>query len=350
MLKKLLNGSIDENIKIFFILSNLQLLIYAIAHYLNGDLNKYSVPFTASALLFFVGYYYYIRHRDYIKTLLIFFIASAIAVIPAFILGGLDNTGYIWSIMIVAVSYLLLPTRIANEFAIIYISITFLIVILHIVGLVHLPYKPGVYITTLFAQLIIVVIGNSVLKELQWKLLALEKLVNFDYLTKAYSRRKILEILEIEISRTLRYKRPLTVLLFDVDNFKQINDTFGHSFGDEVLKNIIHVVKKVIRSSDYIGRLGGEEFLIILPETNGEDAYKVAEKIRKEVENFFEREFGKKITISVGLFEVSHEKPISVEEVLHFADLAMYHAKKTGKNRVSTVRRKLEEWNTVSTN
>ena len=276
--------------------------------------------------------------------MLIFFIASAIAVLPAFMLGGLDNTGYIWSIMIIAVAYLLLPTDVANKFAYVYITVIATLIVLHIGGFIELPYKPGVYITTLFAQLILVVIGNSVLKETREKLAALEELVNFDPLTKSYSRRKILEILRVELTRAARYKRPLTILMFDIDNFKQINDTYGHAFGDIVLKEIVKVVKNVLRSSDFIGRLGGEEFLIILPETDGKKAFYVAEKIRREIEIFFKRKFNQKITVSIGLFEVQGEN-LSIEKVLHFADLAMYKAKKTGKNKVSTVKEKMEIFN-----
>ena len=350
MIKGLLNRSVSQNIKAFLVLSYLQLFVYSIAHYMKGDLERYTPFFTLSGLTFIGGYLYYTHKRDYVKTLLIFFIASAVAVLPAFVFGGLDNTGYIWSIMIIAVAYLLLPTDVANKFSAVYISIIFFLILLHIGGFIHLPYRPGVFITTLFAQLILVVIGNSVLKETREKLQTFEELVNFDPLTKAYSRRKILELLRVELSRALRYNRPLTVLLFDIDDFKKINDTYGHAFGDIVLQDIVNVVKKVLRSSDFVGRLGGEEFLIILPETDGKKAYKVAEKIRREIELFFKRKFNKKITASIGLFEVNLEKDVSIEKVLHFVDLAMYHAKKTGKNKVSTAREQLKEWSTVSTN
>ncbi len=162
----------------------------------------------------------------------------------------------------------------------------------------------------------------------------LELLATTDMLTEIYNRRKMYEILEHEYTRAKRYKTDLSVVMFDIDYFKKINDTHGHDVGDYVLKTVAKNVKKVLREIDYFGRWGGEEFLIILPQTNLEGAYTVAEKVRKVIEN---TGFGKigKVTASFGVATYIEELDNSPDEILKSADIALYDAKKKGRNRVS---------------
>ena len=134
-----------------------------------------------------------------------------------------------------------------------------------------------------------------------------------------------------EIQRAKRYKRPLSLIIFDIDHFKKINDTYGHKVGDEVLKALSKLIKKNIRKIDFAARWGGEEFVILAPETNVEGAKKLAEKLRQAVETYKFPTVGK-VTISLGVAQLEpDEKP---EDFIVRADMALYKAKEGGRNRV----------------
>ncbi len=156
----------------------------------------------------------------------------------------------------------------------------------------------------------------------------LEKIANTDQLTGIYNRRYVLSFLEKLIEYSKRYNEPFSILIFDIDNFKKINDTYGHLKGDEVLKESAKIVNNALRKADIFGRWGGEEFLIILPKTD--NPLKIAEKIRKKIEN---TDFGipQKITISIG--GTVFKGKGSLEEILQKADEALYEAKRKGKNQ-----------------
>ena len=158
----------------------------------------------------------------------------------------------------------------------------------------------------------------------------LKFLADFDSLTGIYNRRKIEDILMFEIERSKRYGKPLSVLFIDIDNFKEINDTYGHRKGDQVLRRVASLIREELRSTDFVGRFGGEEFLVVLPETGPEEAVKVAERIRRVIER---ADFGGvKVTVSVGV--TGYAEGERCGEVLERVDRAMYRAKANGKNRV----------------
>ncbi|MDY0189709.1 MAG: diguanylate cyclase [Desulfuromonas sp.] len=159
----------------------------------------------------------------------------------------------------------------------------------------------------------------------------LEKQATTDSLTGIYNRLKIDNLLAGELKRALRYDTQLAIAIVDIDHFKGVNDLFGHLAGDEVLKDFSELLLNSLRSSDYLGRWGGEEFLIILPQLNGSKAYKVMEKLRKLVENYnFSVE--RTITSSFGVAEfVSSDTP---ESLIGRADRALYSAKESGRNFV----------------
>ncbi len=162
----------------------------------------------------------------------------------------------------------------------------------------------------------------------------LNEAANIDSLTNCYNRRKIDSILNKELNRVKRYKRALTIIFFDVDNFKEINDTLGHNIGDEVLIKISSITKSNIRSTDFFGRWGGEEFIIILPETTKEQATNVAHLLKEKISN---NDFSieRKITCSFGISQ--YEETDSADTLLTRADNAMYFVKRNGKNSVKVV-------------
>lgn len=158
--------------------------------------------------------------------------------------------------------------------------------------------------------------------------------VLMDSLTGAYNRRVFFKRLDEELERFKRYKRPFCLVLVDIDDFKRINDCYGHPFGDFVLSNFSRLIRERIRGSDVFGRIGGEEFGIILVETNIDDAFKVCEKLRTAVEEaIFEDGVNRvRITASFGVTQVKGAD--TVGSLYERADRALYMAKEAGKNRV----------------
>ncbi len=160
-------------------------------------------------------------------------------------------------------------------------------------------------------------------------------LATTDSLTGLRNRRTITERLRDEIARSTRYGTSVSVLLCDIDHFKQVNDTFGHQTGDDVLRAVSHTFERAVREVDLIGRWGGEEFLVVLPETDSEGAEVVAERIRAYVAELPPFSNGPaQVTISVGVahYEIGDE----LEQLVRRADKAMYRAKHEGRNRVHT--------------
>jgi two-component system, cell cycle response regulator len=165
----------------------------------------------------------------------------------------------------------------------------------------------------------------------------LKRLSITDGLTKLYNSRYFYNQIKSEIERTTRYQRPLSLLLLDIDQFKDYNDNYGHLEGDKVLLRLGQVIKSCLRKMDTAYRYGGEEFTVILPETEGDEAATVAERIRSavELEKFYpEKEKGAQtISISVGVTEYQNNEEESI--LVQRADKAMYLSKKAGRNRVS---------------
>jgi diguanylate cyclase (GGDEF)-like protein/PAS domain S-box-containing protein len=159
----------------------------------------------------------------------------------------------------------------------------------------------------------------------------LKRLATTDILTGAYNRTVFDEIITREMERVKRYNKSLSVALFDIDHFKKVNDMFGHNVGDSVLKKIANIVKKTIRNVDYFIRWGGEEFVIILAETDKKQAYVLAERIRQGIEKF-DFNNAAQITISCGVAEFKKED--TRHTLIKRADDAMYKAKRNGRNRV----------------
>lgn len=161
--------------------------------------------------------------------------------------------------------------------------------------------------------------------------LELRKLANTDGLTGVFNRSKIEQTLTIEVLRSRRYKHPLSIILADIDHFKQVNDTYGHNVGDQVLAGIAGIMKQHVREVDTVGRWGGEEFLIVCPETTAEGAKKLAEKLRKKIEKHHFKEVGIK-TVSMGVAQIDSDD--WDEDMVKRADRNLYRAKKAGRNRV----------------
>lgn len=168
---------------------------------------------------------------------------------------------------------------------------------------------------------------------LRSKLQLTHKLAFLDHLTGVANRLAYDQRIEQEIQRLQRYKNPLSIIVWDIDHFKQINDIYGHKSGDKALTLIAQIIQKNCRECDFVARYGGEEFVSILPNTTGENAMVVAEKIRKIIAEspFKARGDTINIHISAGVHQCREED--SVDSAFDYADRALYHAKKNGRNQ-----------------
>jgi diguanylate cyclase (GGDEF)-like protein len=165
--------------------------------------------------------------------------------------------------------------------------------------------------------------------------LQLRELAQTDELTGLNNRRYFMEETSKILDRALRYEEKLSMLMMDIDHFKAINDTYGHACGDLVLSTLAKIIKTTYRSTDIVGRFGGEEFVVAMINTTAEEAYDRAESLRSAVEdlriNCQDNEL--RVTISIGIAELEKDRCEKLDEFLNFADSAMYQAKERGRNQ-----------------
>ncbi len=159
----------------------------------------------------------------------------------------------------------------------------------------------------------------------------LQKNADYDFLTGINKRRSLTSLLDFQINQAARYEKKPSFLLFDVDNFKQVNDRYGHKTGDVLLKSLSKLTRASIRKSDVLARWGGEEFAILMPETEHENAAILAEKLRQKIEAYQFLTVGH-ITVSIGVAELRHGE--GMDELIMRADQALYCAKRDNKNCV----------------
>ena len=182
------------------------------------------------------------------------------------------------------------------------------------------------------------------INETQQKLMAL---ASIDDLTQLYNRRYFFERFNQEVERSKRYQRPLSCIIMDIDFFKHVNDSYGHLAGDQVLINIAQIVRKNCRQSDLAGRYGGEELIILLPETEAVGAMIIADRIREMIEQHRTVD-GKGVvigvTVSMGVASLNGTELRNIENnerIIQRADDALLQAKKYGRNRIELYRQVL---------
>ena len=158
----------------------------------------------------------------------------------------------------------------------------------------------------------------------------------FDSLTGSLSRPAFLEQSDKEMTRSKRYHRPLSVMMIDIDHFKLVNDNYGHAAGDSVLQIFVEAIQEVIRTTDFLGRVGGEEFALLLPDTSLNSAHHLAERVRERINKYPYLAGGMLIdvTASLGVAEIQ-EFDSDIKALLNRADEALYTAKQAGRNRVT---------------
>ncbi len=173
------------------------------------------------------------------------------------------------------------------------------------------------------------------LKHIQ-RLSSIKNIAIYDTLTNLYNRRYFEERFEVEAQKAFFGETPLSIVMVDIDHFKKINDTLGHTEGDKVLKEIADLLKKSVRKKDTIARYGGEEFVLILPDAGLEESFMIAERIRRLVENttFEVGQTQLHLTVSLGIANFPSHRVRSKEDLIRIADQALYEAKRGGRNRV----------------
>lgn len=173
-----------------------------------------------------------------------------------------------------------------------------------------------------------------------------KELSRIDFLTRVGNGRYFIELADMEINRARRYEHPLTVAYIDLDNFKTINDRFGHSTGDNLLRCVADTIKSNIRMTDTVVRMGGDEFAILLPETGPELAEAITRKIQKINLELMQKN-GWPVTFSIGVVTFI-SPPSTVDEILKRSDNLMYSAKNSGKNRIKYEVSGIKEWPSVT--
>lgn len=160
-----------------------------------------------------------------------------------------------------------------------------------------------------------------------------------DFTTGALNSRAFNEMADVELRRARRYDRPLSLAFLDLDNFKAVNDDFGHNVGDILLRKVVETIRTHIRASDVLARVGGDEFVILFPETGAASATAVVEKLQMAFTNEMEKE-GWPVTMSIGVITCTGFYP-ALDEILSKADALMYEAKQAGKraSRYATIRK-----------
>lgn len=192
------------------------------------------------------------------------------------------------------------------------------------------------YITKPFQQVEVLARLNTHIT-MRRQQLALERMATHDQLTGLYNRHHFINTFEQEMSRCRRYNNELALMMLDIDYFKKVNDSCGHNFGDYVLQQFAGRLLSTVRKTDSVFRFGGEEFVILLPETDPNCCYSVAEKIRKACakEPFSADSNLKTVTVSIGI-AAYHGQPLQKNsDLITFADKALYQAKENGRNQVA---------------
>lgn len=196
----------------------------------------------------------------------------------------------------------------------------------------HLSFDDDdIELLTMFAQQATIVIQNAQLYG------QLQELADRDALTGLLNRRRFFELAQRAFEQAIRYSQPLSLAMLDIDHFKQVNDRLGHLAGDQVLRAVARQCRESLRSVDIVGRYGGEEIVMLMPETDGRQAWQVAERLRQQVAAMaINTAWGPAgVTVSIGLASLDAGSSTSLEQLIDHADQALYSAKHAGRNRIA---------------
>lgn len=295
-----------------------------------------------AALIILVNYSYLrITKRHFDTAIFIIFLTSSLFVY-LLVSGGSGDSGHLWFFILPSLVYLVLGLKTGTVFVFFLLAVIAFILFFADNDLLHTTYD-SVFSRRYFAAFVCVALTALVheytREDRRQELLALSKKLSFlsqtDDLTGLANRRAITGMIQHEIVRFERKKRPFCLLIADIDHFKKINDLHGHECGDQVLVAIAQTLNKITKKQDIVSRWGGEEFIILLPETTYEQGQISAERLRQAIEAL-EVHYGGEVirmTISIGLAEYSRGQTFN--QIVKSADNLLYQAKGAGRNRVA---------------
>jgi diguanylate cyclase (GGDEF)-like protein len=277
----------------------------------------------------------------------IMLIATFFMVAFLFYAGGIENSGFIWMFLFTPVAYYLQGLKAGCIWSGLLFITNVVIYLLSFTGFIPVHFPPlyivvifSAYLLSAFFIMLYEIVQDryeGIISEHSRKLIELNEelkhIAQFDFLTGVHNRRVIEMMIRMEMERFRRFDIYFTLIMLDIDNFKALNDCFGHQFGDQVLQKIAETIQHSIRDIDRVGRYGGEEFMIMLPSTHIESAQIVADRLLiavRSLNNTTDTGIVVPVTVSMGIAEI--EKNVSEEELIKCVDQAMYQAKSCGKD------------------
>ena len=324
-------------------------IIFAIVYWLGGYplmavwVNLAAVFCSMIGLLLTLKFGLY-RKAAHLITFAIYLSSAGVMAIS----GGVHSSSVIWQVFVPVAAFIMAGLRAGLRWGGISFFTVLIFYLLESAGLLQLATKfettTGDRLIDLLGAIVAVSIAiwysdflkSRSLIDLEETKAKLKFLASTDSLTNTFNRRHFLELSEQKITRAQAPDSHASFLLFDIDHFKKINDEHGHIIGDQILQGIAQLCMKYLRTDDILGRFGGEEFVILLPNTKLEDARNIAERLRMLIaETPLETEVGwLNITISIGITYTERTNSVNLNQLLSRADRAMYLAKQKGRNRV----------------
>ncbi len=293
-------------------------------------------------IAFFVSSFFYLRKTSRFDTASHIFIHSLFVLMLYLVYsGGVENTGPVWIFIFPVTAIFLYDLKRGLNYTLVFTGLVLVIFSLpdHSFNATVYPMEFKIRIFVSYMTIVIITAVYEYSRQetfLRMKELSrqLDIMAKHDALTGLLNRRGIYDRLEYEHTRMTRNKNSFSILLGDIDFFKTINDQYGHATGDHALKRLARLFEEQTRSQDLVARWGGEEFLILLPDTNIKGAYTLGEKIRRAIENLTVEYSQKqvKFTMSFGVAEMAHDRPY--EEGITMADRQLFKAKRQGRNKV----------------
>lgn len=256
-----------------------------------------------------------------------------ISVLLLFLLCWLDSITGDYSLII----FYLIPVSltawfVGKEIGVFFCVLSFLARIVADFSLYPAVQRSSLHYWNLFIEFSFLLIMSVLFSALKNKLDSEKTLARIDPLTKAINRRSFFDLAELEIDRARRYGHPFAIAYIDLDNFKEINDNWGHPTGDKLLISVASTINSSIRNTDILARFGGDEFVILLPETTGKAAQATLDKVHRQLrETMLKHSWH--VTFSIGAISY-RQPPKNVEEAVRSADTLMYEVKRSGKNRL----------------
>ncbi len=268
------------------------------------------------------------------KRLLSSLVLILMIVLLSFLLvtGGFENTGIFWFSTFPLLAFFFKGKKRGILWIFLLISVESIILILNHRDFLRVPYSVTTLQQAFFSFVIVSLLAFSYEYIRDHQTNQLKKIATTDALTKAHNRMKITEVLEHEVEITKRYSAALSLIMFDIDHFKVINDSYGHQTGDLVLMEIADIVRADTRITDYFGRWGGEEFILVLPQTNLVGTKILADRLARSIETHKFDDI-EKVTASFGVTEF--QEGDNINSLIKRVDNALYRAKEGGRNLVA---------------